>query len=295
MPLATLTIQAIDAALERDQGALYRKHLRRLMPLAEDAYSEQQSDFRSHLGASIIGRDCTRAIWYSFRWFAKERFGGRMLRLFNRGHLEEPRFIALLLTIGCQVWSTDPATGKQFRVSTHGGHFGGSSDSVALGVPDMPGEPMLCEFKTHRAKSFDKLVKEGVRQSKGEHFAQMQTYMRGLGLRYALYLATNKDDDDLYGEIIAFEGEQAERFQDRAAHILMSRRPPARVSDSPSWYACKMCSFTAVCHANAPPERNCRTCVHAELVDGGWCCGKSGNRLSTKEQKQACELYERIP
>lgn len=295
MRLATLTIQAIDAALERDQGATYRKHLGRLMPLAEDAYRGEQDDYRTHLGASIIGRDCTRQIWYSFRWFAKERFGGRMLRLFNRGHLEEPRFIALLLTIGCQVWSTDPASGKQFRVSMHGGHFGGSADSVALGIPDLPTEPVLCEFKTHNAKSFEKVVKEGVRQAKGEHFAQMQTYMGGLGLRYALYLATSKNDDDIHGEIIEFEGEQNARFQDRAAHILLSLQPPARISDSPSWYLCKMCSFQTICHANTPPLKNCRTCVHSRIVDGGWLCGRFQKRLSKDEQVSGCERYERIP
>ena len=41
-----------------------------------------------------------------------------MLRLFNRGHIEEARFIAMLLTIGMPVYQQD-AEGKQFRI-----HFG---------------------------------------------------------------------------------------------------------------------------------------------------------------------------
>ena len=32
-------------------------------------YEARQGDgFRDHLGASIIGKSCARALWYDFRW-----------------------------------------------------------------------------------------------------------------------------------------------------------------------------------------------------------------------------------
>ena len=37
----------------------------------------------AHLGASIIGKDCERALWYDFRWVTRWAFTGRMLRLFD--------------------------------------------------------------------------------------------------------------------------------------------------------------------------------------------------------------------
>jgi hypothetical protein len=40
--------------------------------------------YRAHLGASLIGTECERAIWYSFRWATRARHTGRLLRL-NRG------------------------------------------------------------------------------------------------------------------------------------------------------------------------------------------------------------------
>ena len=58
---------------------------------------------RTYLGASIIGHDCDRYLWYAFRQCVKEDFGGRMLRLFDRGRLEEGRFIEELRGIGCTV------------------------------------------------------------------------------------------------------------------------------------------------------------------------------------------------
>ena len=63
--------------------------------------------FRSHLGASMIGRECSRELWYSFRWVKPSSFNGRMLRLFNRGHREEERFIEWLEGIGAKVWADD--------------------------------------------------------------------------------------------------------------------------------------------------------------------------------------------
>lgn len=59
---------------------------------------------RSHLGASLIGNECKRYLWYVFRWCLHEKTTGRQQRLFNRGHREEARFIEWLEGIGFKVW-----------------------------------------------------------------------------------------------------------------------------------------------------------------------------------------------
>lgn len=65
------------------------------------------------LGASQIGRECERQLWYGFRWATMgEAFDGRMLRLFNRGHREEAVFVEELRGIGCDVRDVDPSTGE---------------------------------------------------------------------------------------------------------------------------------------------------------------------------------------
>ena len=94
--VAHATLDAIDAAIAADDGAAFRLLEGELMPLAADAYRGEEEAHLGHLGASILGRDCPREIWYSFRWVHREKHEPRMLRLFIRGHLEEPRFIALL-------------------------------------------------------------------------------------------------------------------------------------------------------------------------------------------------------
>lgn len=300
MLVATKTLEAIEKAMYADQGASFRGHLGRLMPLAADAYSTKEDLWRDHLGASLIGRECGRELWYSFRWATEKRFDGRMLRLFNRGHLEEPRFIALLVMIGCQVWQVD-ANGKQFRIGDHNGHFGGSMDGVIQSLPDIPDQPVLGEFKTHNAKSFEKLVAEGVLKAKWEHFIQMQLYMGKNGLGWAAYCATNKDTDAIHIELVQFDPLQYQRYLDRAGMIIQATSPPPKINESPGWFKCKFCDQKEACHNGAALAINCRTCHWSRPGDNGeWLCMEPtadaafGDNvpLSKKTQRVGCEAYE---
>lgn len=302
--LAEKTLLAIDAALEADQGASYRQHLKTILPHINDAYSGlQKNPYRNHLGASVIGGECSRAIWYGFRWFTKPSFPGRILRLFNRGHLEEGRIIAALLTIGVRVYQQDQ-NGKQFKVSDVGGHFGGSGDGVGVGFPDLPvGLPALLEFKTHSNKSFLKVKSEGVKLAKPEHFVQMQIYMRKMHLSVALYGAVNKDNDELYLELIGIDVLVADMFLDRGHKIIMMQTAPNKINKSATWYQCKYCNHNEVCHKNKAPEVNCRTCYYAHpRKDGKWyCCEPKADmafgdtpELTEDNQLKGCSEYVRL-
>jgi hypothetical protein len=272
--LASKTLDAINAAIELDQGGAYRQALGRVLPHIGDAYQGANEGHRSHLGASLIGGKCARAIWYGFHWAVKPKFKGQTLRLFNRGHLEEGRFIAMLLIIGAQVFQQDE-NGKQFRISGAGGHFGGSGDGVAIGIPDLPeGLPCLLEFKTHNDASFKKLEKEGVREAKFEHFVQMQTYMHKMNLTVALYGAVNKNNDALHLELIGYEPTVGVQFEERAVIIIHSKVPPEKISKSPGWFDCKWCDHKPHCHGKDKMEVNCRTChwSWANTETGTWQC-----------------------
>ena len=278
--LATQTLAAIEAQIAGDQGAKFRGFLGQVMPHMKDAYRTDADGFRTHMGASLIGGECGRAIWYGFHWATKGNFPGRVLRLFNRGHQEEARMIACLLAIDCQVYQQDEK-GNQFRISDVGGHFGGSGDGVAIGIPDLPpGTAALLEFKTHNDSSFKKLVSEGVRSAKFEHFVQMQVYLRKMGLAAALYLAVNKNNDELYGEIIMLESNVGDEFVNRARTIIMMKEAPERISKSPGFFKCKWCDHHPICHKKAMPEVNCRTCKHSEpKEDGKWWCNNEQRQM----------------
>jgi len=267
-------LAAINAALERDQ----------------------EDGMREHLGASVIGRQCDREIWYGFRWATLKRHAGRILRLFNRGHREEERFVGWLRAAGIEIDPFDPKTGEQWRISACNGHFGGSLDGIAWNIPTLPPDQrILVEFKTHGEKSFNKIVIEGVKRSKPEHYVQMQEYMHHKRLPLALYLAINKNTDEIHAEFVTYDAPTAELALGRAAHIIHSPFPPARISNDPSWFVCKFCDHKETCHLNKPMQVNCRTCIFSSPVQGGqWYCEKWKDVIPLQTQKKGCEMHSAI-
>lgn len=231
------------------------------------------SGHRNHLGASIIGDSCSRKLWYTFRWAKKMKHPAQLHRLWDRGHKEEDRIVKWLRDAGITVWEVDE-NGNQFRVSGSHGHFGGSSDGVGLGIPDLPeGIYVLLEFKTHNYKSFAKLKKEGMVKSKPQHHVQMQVYMFLMGLPYGLYVAMNKNDDHMYTEIVKLDEDLARMYLSRADRIIFETEAPPRIKDDPTWFECGWCDFKYICHHQAPADVNCRTCEKCTPVDDGkWSC-----------------------
>ena len=291
----TKTELAIEAALASDGGSRFRQALRKWTPTIEDAYRADDGGHRSHFGFSGIGRDCDRDLWMGFRWVSHHPPKPRMLRLFNRGHREEAVFLALLDMIGVHI-HVNP-DGGQDRVSAVNGHAGSALDATLYGVPDAPNEWVLGEFKTHNTKSFCKLVADNsVRVSKIQHYAQMQACMERRGIHKTLYLATNKNDDDLYGEMVDYNAEVAGKYLARAERLIFATVPPPRLSDDPSDDRCRMCDRLDPCHYGTPPLRNCRTCRHSVATAcGRWGCNLHNRTLDKNAQLAGCEQYEVIP
>lgn len=294
---ATRTEAAIEAAIEADGGARFRILQRKWFPTIEDAYRGEDGGFRSHLGASQIGRKCRREVWLGFRWSFVKKFGARMQRLMNRGHLEEARFLALLDMIGCQFHLTE--SGEQERISDHGGHYGSALDGVIWGIPDLPGEWVLGEFKTHNTKSFCKLVVDGVRAAKPEHYEQMQSCMGRRGIHRCVYIAVNKNDDDLYAEIVDYDHAFESAIRDKAADLITRRAPPPRLSEDPSNFDCGYCDAKQRCHFPHETEvlRNCRTCRHSltDIPSGTWGCELHNIMLDKAAQVAGCQSWDPIP
>ncbi len=264
-----------------------------------DDYSREQSPakHREHLGASIIGDKCSRKLWYAFRWVKLEQHEPRMRRLFKRGHYEEEKFAKLLSWMGFHVRSIDPETKKQYAFSSVSGHYGGSGDTVAL-LPWFQNDEdfrILVEYKTHNAKSFAKLKKDGLRKAKEQHFIQMSCYGLAFKTRYGLYLAINKDNDDIYFEFIELDWNLARLMEKKAADIITSQIAPPKISDNPAWSDCKYCQFQDICHHGECVEVNCRSCVSAIPVDDGqWHCKLYGQNIPKDFVVKGCPQHVSI-
>lgn len=259
---------------------------------------------RSHLGASLIGRECKRYLWYVFRWCLHEKTTGRQQRLFNRGHREEARFIEWLEGIGFKVWfeNRDEAPNEngeypQYRISDVMGHFGGSLDGIAI-LPERYGieEPVLLEFKTNgTGAGFNKLADDGMPIAKPEHFAQTSTYGKKYNFRYCVYLNINKNDDSLHVEVVKLNHGLGEQMIMKAEQIITSQTPPARLSDNPTFHKCGYCHMKDVCHKGAVVEVNCRSCAFARPVENAeWFCEVHNGNIPKEFIPKACPSYKAI-
>ena len=200
---------------------------------------------------------------------------------------------------------------KQYRFSALHGHFGGSMDGQAWGFQpywtDTNGIPfgafhlafgsrILVEFKTHNLKSFTALKELKVKKAKPQHYVQMSLYMASHDLPLALYCAVCKDNDELYFEFVEPNPELAHEALQKANAILTSQRPPARISESPSWFACRFCDHRLVCHYGQEPVKNCRTCRFSYPAENAeWRCSRWNHATIPFDAQQiGCDAYAKI-
>lgn len=228
---------------------------------------------RKYLGASIIGDKCTRELWYNFRWVAQEDHDGQMVRLFERGHREEEIIRELLVRdLGLEVQHVDPKTGKQYRHSDVGGHFGGGRDGRARWGPAY--RWFLVEYKTYNKQRFNRLeLLDSIKKESPKYHGQMQVYLNAEDLPYCLFVAMCKDDDRLYIEWVRTDKVQASQLLERAEFVIGSQTPPDRLTNDPTDNRCRFCIFHQHCHGKKAADKNCRSCSWAEPIDDGeWRC-----------------------
>lgn len=119
---------------------------------------------RQYLGASRLGVACERALQFEY---AKAPIDhgrdtpGRMLRIFERGHVMEDCMVAWLRDAGFDL-RTRKADGEQFGFSVADGRLQGHIDGVIVGGPEGFAYPALWECKCLGNKSWSDLDKKGL-------------------------------------------------------------------------------------------------------------------------------------
>ena len=166
---------------------------------------------------------------------------------------------------------------------------------MAMGVLEAPKTEHLLEIKTMNDKNFKKMKKDGVKISKPVYYAQQQIYMRKLKLTRAIFIAVNKNDDSIYIERVKLDKGFADDLERKAEYVVLQERPPEKQFEA-TWFECKFCDARTTCHGNEPVQKNCRTCEHVDLLNGGlWACNRTNQELTTDEQRTPCKHYTMLP
>jgi len=244
---------------------------------------------RDYLGYSSLGDSCARKLWYGFRWATTESTSGRMERLFGRGHNEEIIIQKELKRIGGDIID------DQKEIIGFERHVKGHIDGIIINTQWFD-EDILAEIKTYNDKRFQALVKLKVKQSDYAYYCQMQSYMGKLGLPKALFIATCKNDDHRHVEIVEFDSDTFTMLEAKAEGIVTVDSPPEKIGSGQStWYECRFCGHKAICHHNASPAKNCRTCQYGTIIpEGQWKCKLDKMILEKPMQLKGCNNWEKL-
>jgi len=212
----------------------------KLTKIIDDYQSNIIDEPRNYIGASSIGSDCLRQIWYQYKGVKAKSVPTKFRRTWAIGTRLEGLILDWLENAGLTIvrsWKDLQSTNMPF--------FKGHVDSVWI-KKDVPFA--IIEVKTAKDASFKVFINKGVKVWNPQYYAQIQSYMGMSGIFSTYILVLNKDNSDISDELIEFDEEFYKKIEKKALSIYNSIDEPPRISGSPIFFQCKMCKFNKVCH-----------------------------------------------
>lgn len=212
----------------------------KLSKLIDIIHSIDDSQPRDYIGASAIGSDCLRQIWYEAKGYKGNSVPPSLRRSWEIGKQLEGTVLDWLGFAGIDV-----STFQADLADADLPYFKGHIDSMWIKNDDAHA---IIEVKTAKNSSFEQFASQGVKKWNPRYYAQLQAYMGMSGVFSAYILVLNKDNSDLLDEFVTFVPEFYEKLREKAKMVYEAVAAPPRVNGSPIWYQCKMCKFRETCH-----------------------------------------------
>lgn len=232
---------------------------------------------REYMGASVIAQQCPRALWYQFRWWARDLFPARIMRRFETGNTYEERVVRWLRLAGFEIRDKNPRARndkKQYRGELSAGLLAGHLDGFIRHehlLPDWAeleikamvsakysyrdGTPIgnRTDFREYSKGghnlegSWWRLKRLGLKEHKPEHYGQMQTYM---GLSHEPIRGGKKKH---------FEAWDLDKPLTRGLYIAVNTDTDQIYDElieyEPNWFRAARSRAHQLAHADTPPER----------------------------------------
>lgn len=208
----------------------------------EKYQAQDSNDIRDYIGASIIGSDCLRQIWYEFKGTKAEQVPTKTRRTWAIGKWLERLVMEWLDDAGIELGVLQKKTLTSVLIPKFQGHV----DTVWVGKSNKI--KAIIEIKTAKDASFKVFVKKGVKIWDPQYYAQIQSYMGMSGIFSTYILVLNKDNSDISDELVIFDAVFYASLEQKALMISTAVIAPPKINGSPIFYKCKMCKFNKVCH-----------------------------------------------
>ena len=238
---------------------------------------------RNYLGASEIGADCERYLFYSFRNASKRIIPAKGIKAIEDGYLQEDVTIARLRALPfIELVNTDGTFDKDDKPNQIGfemllGHFKGHCDGMIKGLLQAPKTWHVFEHKAND-KKFNELKKnigihgekEALYNTDQVYYAQAQIYMHAFEVERHYLVACLPGGRDHVSCRTEYKRAYAERMIEKAKNIIFENWTiPAKISDKREFFKCSWCDMKGICHDGDFPDVHCKTCRYRECIDGG--------------------------
>lgn len=239
---------------------------------------------RHYLGASEIGHDCNRYLFYSFRNACKRSIPASGIKAIQDGYNQEDITIARLRALPfIELVNTDGTFDKEGKPNQIGfklllDHFRGHIDGMIKGIVQAPATWHVWEHKAVNEKKFDQLKK--LIEEKGEkealelwdytYYAQAQIYMHCFQMERHYIVVSTPGGRNHIGCRTEYKRAIADNLISKAKEIIFDNWTiPARISEKREFYKCQWCHMQGVCHDGEFPDVHCKTCRYREPVENG--------------------------
>lgn len=211
----------------------------KLTKLIESYQERDTHEQRDYIGASSIGCDCLRQIWYQFKGIKAEAVPTKFVRTWAIGKKLEHLVVEWLISAGIKI-ETNNFTYHAQDMPYFQGHFDG--------IMTWRKKRAILEIKTAKHTSFTIFAKKGVKAWNPQYYAQIQSYMGMSGIHSTYIIVLDKDNSELSDELVTFDADFYAKLCDKAQMIHGAHIEPPRINGSALFFKCKMCKFNKTCH-----------------------------------------------
>lgn len=289
-----------DPTLERMNNIIENVHFNNIDIPNFKVNVELSNYSRGYLGASGLGHECEKKLWYDFRRTKKERFDIKTIKRFQSGHFSEELMAYRLRLVPEIELHTLNSKNEQFGISAFGGHFSGHLDGAIKGLLQAPKTWHVWEHKdSEKIKEVIKLKqstdeKEILKKWNNIYYAQAQLYMGYTEMTRHYMTISSPGGRDEISIRTDFNKKDFEAFRLKAEKIIKAEdfNSLVQMSERADFYKCKWCHYNDICHNQEIPEVNCRTCVHStpltDRKEAIWICEKTKETLIFSKQCLGC-------
>ena len=217
----------------------------KLTDLIYSKLNNETEEPRHYIGASSIGHQCERYLWYEFHEPIHKQFSVKQKLTFKIGHYLEKMLIDVLSSIDDVTISKAAPFNDYLKVNSDELEvFQGHMD----GIITFSGISAVLEIKTARDSSFRIFKNKGLYAWSPLYYSQVQSYMGMSEYIHAIVIAINKDTSELQVEHVKYDDIFYSSLVSKAQSIIESKEPLSRINNSPLFFKCRLCPYKEKCH-----------------------------------------------